>query len=136
MTPTAGPVGGVGTIAAPADLTVRAPAAEVYELTLYVIGASALSARAITDARRFCDEYLEGRSRLTVVDLLDDTGAVRRSQVLATPTLVRSAPLPVRRLVGDLSEPDRVLAALDIPHDRPAAVRTIPAQPGPRDRYS
>ena len=134
MTATAGPAGEVGIIPEPALLPVPAPDAEIYELTLYVIGASTLSARAITNARRLCDEYLPGRHRLTVVDLLDDTGAVRRSQVLATPTLVRTAPLPVRRLVGDLSKVDRVLAALGIPHDRSTAARTIPAQPGPQDR--
>lgn len=76
---------------------------EIYELTLYVSGASDLSARAITDARQLCDIHLAGRYHLSVVDVYQDPAAVRASGVLATPTLVKNRPLPVRELVGDLS---------------------------------
>lgn len=86
-----------------------------YELTLFVIGASDLSARAIANVRELCDTYLPGRYQLTIVDLFSDPTAVVGSRVLAAPTLVKSRPLPVRRLVGDLSETAKVLLALEIP---------------------
>jgi circadian clock protein KaiB len=86
-----------------------------YELTLFVIGASELSARAVANVRTLCDTYLPGRHRLQVVDLFSDHAMVVDSRVLATPTLVKSQPLPVRRLVGDLSETAKVLLALEIP---------------------
>jgi circadian clock protein KaiB len=85
-----------------------------YELTLYVIGASDLSARAIANVRALCDTYLPGRHHLQVIDLLSDPTAVVGSNVLAAPTLIKSRPLPVRRLVGDLSETAKVLVALEI----------------------
>jgi circadian clock protein KaiB len=86
-----------------------------YELTLIVSGASDLSARAIANARRLCDDHLDGRYQLTVVDLYQEPSAVLGSQVLAAPTLVKHHPLPVRRLVGDLSHTEKVLLALGLP---------------------
>jgi circadian clock protein KaiB len=86
-----------------------------YELTLFVSGASDLSARAIADATRLCDAYLQGRYRLSVVDVHQDPAAVLASHVVAAPTLVKHRPLPERRLVGDLSRAGKVLMALDIP---------------------
>lgn len=88
---------------------------DCYELTLFVSGASDLSVRAITNARRLCDEHLEGRHHLSVVDVHEDPEALMSSGILAAPTLVRSRPLPVRMLVGDLSLTSKVLAALQIP---------------------
>jgi diguanylate cyclase (GGDEF)-like protein len=78
-------------------------AGETFDLTLYVSGASDLSARAIADARRLCDVHLAGHYHLSVIDVYEDPAAVRASGVLATPTLVKNRPLPVRELVGDLS---------------------------------
>lgn len=89
-----------------------------YELTLFVSGASDLAVRAITNARRLCDEHLEGRHQLSVVDVHEDPEALMSSGILAAPTLVRSRPLPVRMLVGDLSHTDKVLSALQIPRAR------------------
>jgi circadian clock protein KaiB len=85
-----------------------------YELTLFVSGASDLSARAIANAKELCDTYLEGRYELAVVDVHEDASAALNSDVIAAPTLVRNWPLPVRKLVGDLSRIDRVLIALDL----------------------
>ena len=76
---------------------------ETFELTLFVSGASDLSVRAIANARRLCDVHLDGRHHLQVVDMHDDPAAFTSGWVLATPTLVKSRPLPVRKLVGDLS---------------------------------
>jgi circadian clock protein KaiB len=86
-----------------------------YELTLIVSGASALSARAIANARRLCDTHLEGRYHLSVVDLHEEPANVASDHVLAAPTLVKNRPLPVRNFVGDLSHTDRVLLALGLP---------------------
>jgi circadian clock protein KaiB len=101
----------------------RAAADHVYHLTLFVNGASELSARAIADARRLCD--LSGRCQLTVIDIHDDPAAAVSRRVHAVPALVRTGPLPVRRLVGDLSQTGRVLAALRLlragePEETPA----------------
>lgn len=86
-----------------------------YELTLFVSGASGLSARAIANAKQLCEVHLTGRYELAVVDLREDPGAVLHGRVLAAPTLVRSRPLPVRLLVGDLSNTTKVLKVLELP---------------------
>ena len=93
---------------------VSAPRAPTYELTLFVSGASALSARAVADARRLCDVQLAGRARLTVVDIHGDSDARAEQGVLVAPSLVRRLPLPVRTIVGDLSDPRKVLTTLGL----------------------
>lgn len=97
----------------------------VLDLTLYVNGASDLSHRAIANARRLCDGLAEPY-HLSVVDVNEVVGALRESGVLAVPTLVKSWPLPVRKLVGDLSRPERVLEALGL------EARTDRPEPGAR----
>jgi circadian clock protein KaiB len=84
------------------------------ELTLFVTGASDLSARAITDARALCDIHLEGRCVLAIVDAREEPVATRLGRVLATPTLIKMRPLPVRKVVGDLSDATKVLLALGL----------------------
>ena len=91
------------------------PEEACYELTLFVSGASDLSARAIANARQLCEIHLDGRYHLSVVDVHDDPAAVLSTQVVAAPTLVKNRPLPVRKLVGDLSDTDKVLLALELP---------------------
>jgi circadian clock protein KaiB len=86
-----------------------------YDLTLFVSGASALSAEAIAHARKLCDNHLNGRNHLAVIDIHEDPTAAAGSEVMAVPTLVRNQPLPVRRLVGDLSDTAKVLLALELP---------------------
>lgn len=85
-----------------------------YLLTLFVSGASEISAMAIGNARSLCENYLAGRYRLQVVDVHRDPAKMMVNNVLAAPTLLRERPLPIRRLVGDLSDTRKVLAALDI----------------------
>jgi circadian clock protein KaiB len=92
-----------------------APADARYELTLYVNGASDLSARAIANARHLCESRLAGRYDLRIVDLRDNPTAVHSHRLLAAPTLVKSRPLPERQIVGDLSRTDKVLVALGLP---------------------
>jgi circadian clock protein KaiB len=83
-------------------------------LTLFVSGASDLSARAIANATELCDVRLDGRYRLSVVDVHSDPALTLSSGVHAAPTLVRAAPLPMRRFVGDLSDAESVLLRLGI----------------------
>ena len=85
-----------------------------YELTLFVSGASTASARAITNARELCEAHLPGRYDLTIVDVNPDPELALDRRVLATPTLLKGHPAPRRMLVGDLSDRERVLLALDV----------------------
>ncbi len=104
---------------------------EEYELTLFVSGASDSSARAITNIREICDVHLAGRHRLNIVDLNQEPALAGEHHVLATPTLVKDRPLPLRMLVGDMSDHVAILLALDVqsgasPRDR----RVGPVIPG------
>jgi circadian clock protein KaiB len=112
----------------PGDAAVRqngdqlaAEAGPSYELTLFVSGASGLAVRAITNARALCETYLAGRYSLSVVDVYENVQALITNDVLATPTLVKNLPLPTRKIVGDLSQTEKVLRALDLPAAEAAA---------------
>jgi circadian clock protein KaiB len=89
------------------------PQEGTYVLRLYVTGATTRSARAVENVRKICDEHLKGRYELTVIDLYQQPEEAARQQILAAPTLVKELPAPVRRLIGDLSNADRVLLAMD-----------------------
>jgi circadian clock protein KaiB len=94
-----------------------------YAFTLFVSGASDASARAIESVRDICDTELPGCHDLSVVDLHQQPALAAHHRVLATPTLVRDWPLPSRIVVGDMSDPKRILAALGVTH-RTAATST------------
>lgn len=96
----------------------RAPATETWELRLYIAGASSRSHAAFANLQRICEEHLAGRYRIEIVDLLERPQLARGDQILAVPTLVRKLPTPLRKIIGDLSDTERVLVGLDI---RPAA---------------
>jgi len=85
-----------------------------WELRLYVTGRSPKSVRAIDNLRRACEEYLAGRYRIEIVDLLENPRLAADDQVLAVPTVVRRLPAPIRKLVGDLSDTDRLLVGLEL----------------------
>lgn len=84
-------------------------------LRLYVAGSTPQSSRAIRNLKAICETNLPGRYVLTVVDLYAQPELARADQIAVAPTLVRQSPLPIRRVVGDLSNTHRVLAALDLP---------------------
>ena len=88
-----------------------------FDLRLYVAGQSPKSILAIENIRRVCDEHLPGRCRIEVVDLLETPELARGEGIIAVPTLVRRVPLPVRTLIGDLSDTDRVLVGLQLRPD-------------------
>ena len=92
----------------------EAPVAEAYVLRLFVAGTTTRSQSAITNVRQICDEYLEGRFDLEVIDVYTHPKETRDFQIVATPTLVKVAPEPLRRIVGDLSDRDRVLHGLSL----------------------
>ena len=85
-----------------------------YLLRLYVTGATPRSTQAIANIRAICDELLPGRYELEVIDIYQLPYRVRDEQIVAIPTLVKAFPLPFKRLVGDLSDMEQVLAGLDI----------------------
>jgi circadian clock protein KaiB len=85
-----------------------------YVFRLYVTGATPNTTRAIRNIRRLCDAQLAGRHRLEIVDVYVEPSRATEDQIVATPTLVKKQPLPERRLIGDLSNDQRVLAALDL----------------------
>jgi circadian clock protein KaiB len=96
------------------------PAAEHYLLRLYVTGTTPRSARAIQNIRAICEEKLNGRYDLEVVDIYQHPEQAKPAQIVVTPTLVKKLPLPVRKLIGDLSDEARVLVGLDlVPRDGP-----------------
>lgn len=101
---------------------------ERYVLRLYVTGSTARSTRAIENLRRVCDERLEGRYALEVVDIYQNPQAARDQQVIAAPTLVKLLPVPVRRIIGDLSDRERVLHGLDLSSAAPASAAGDPPQ--------
>jgi len=85
-----------------------------YVLRLYVVGMTPNSVRAIENMKAICEEYLQGRYDLEIIDVYKQPSLAKGEQIVAVPTLVKRVPLPLRRLVGDLSQKDRVLLGLDI----------------------
>jgi circadian clock protein KaiB len=85
-----------------------------YELRLYVAGQNARSVAALGNLRRLCEQHLDGRYSIEVIDLMDQPHLARGDQILAVPTLVRKLPVPMRKIIGDLSNTERVLVGLDI----------------------
>jgi circadian clock protein KaiB len=86
-----------------------------YKLRLFITGSTPRSTRAIENMKRICEETLDGRYDLEVVDVYQDPEATKELQIIATPTLVKILPEPLRRIIGDLSDRERVLAGLNMP---------------------
>lgn len=87
---------------------------EHFDLRLYVAGQTPKAIRAFANLRKICDEHLAGRYRIEIIDLLEDPQLGRGDQILALPTLVRRLPAPIKKIIGDLSNTERVLVGLDI----------------------
>lgn len=85
-----------------------------YVLRLYVTGTTSRSNTAILNLKKICEEYLEGRYDLEVIDLYQIPRLAKDEQIIAAPTLIKKLPLPFRRIVGDLSNKDKVLLGLDL----------------------
>ena len=97
--------------------SASAGSGERYILKLYVTGMTSRSAHAIENLQTFCEKHLAGRYELQVIDVYQQPELTRTEQIVAIPTLIKKLPLPLRRLIGDMSDEERVLVGLDIlPH--------------------
>lgn len=85
-----------------------------YSLRLYVTGTTPSAARAIVNIRKICEEHLEGRYKLEVIDIREHPALAQGEQIIAAPTLIKELPLPIRRFIGDMSETERILLGLDL----------------------
>lgn len=85
-----------------------------WELRLYVAGQTTKSLSACINLKKICEEYLEGKYQLEIIDLLENPQLASGDQIVATPTLVRKLPDPVRKIIGDLSNTERVLVGLNL----------------------
>lgn len=90
------------------------PARERYHLRLFVTGQTPRSVKSVENLRRLCEKYLKGRYELEVVDIYQQPAMASENQIIAAPTLIKRLPLPLRRLVGDFSNQDRVMLGLDL----------------------
>ena len=90
------------------------PASKKYELRLYVAGNTAKSATALRNLKKYCEEHLRGMYSIEVIDLLKNPQLAEGDQILAIPTLVKKVPEPVRKIIGDLSNREKLLVGLDL----------------------
>lgn len=101
------------------EAAAAAKARARYVLRLYIAGPTPKSNRAIVNIRRICEEHLEGRFDLEVIDICQNPALARGEQIVAAPTLIKKLPLPLRRFIGDLSETERILVGLDLRKGNP-----------------
>jgi circadian clock protein KaiB len=98
-----------------------APSPDKFALRLYVAGQTPKAARAFDNLRKICEEHLAGRYSIEVIDLIENPALGRGDQILALPTLVRKLPTPIKKIIGDLSNTERVLVGLDLRPRRASA---------------
>lgn len=89
-------------------------APRTYHLRLFVTGQSSRSLKSIANLRKLCEKYLKGRYELEVIDIYQQPALASENQIIAAPTLIKRLPLPLRTLVGDFSNQDRVIVGLDL----------------------
>ncbi len=87
---------------------------QYYTLRLYIIGSSPQSVRAITNIKNICEVHLQGHYELEVIDLYQQPQLAKGEQIIASPTLIKKLPLPLRRIIGDMSNKERMLVGLDL----------------------
>jgi len=95
-------------------LTISGSGSEKYSLRLYISGTTSRSVLALTNLKKICEEYLEGRYELEVIDLYQMPRLAKDEQIIAAPTLIKKLPLPFRRIIGDMSNREKVLMGLDL----------------------
>jgi circadian clock protein KaiB len=96
---------------------VETPVQEYFQLRLYVAGQSPKSLQAFANLKNICEEHLMGRYQIEVIDLIENPQLAKGDQILAIPTLIRKLPQPLRKIIGDLSNTERVLVGLDLRPD-------------------
>jgi len=100
--------------AKPRRVSATKPPANRVELRLYIAGQTPKSVAALKNLRRICDEYMPDTYELKVIDLVQQPQLARGDQIIAVPTVVKNLPVPIRKLIGDLSDTERVLVGLDL----------------------
>ncbi|KQS33765.1 circadian clock protein KaiB [Dyadobacter sp. Leaf189] len=90
------------------------PIEGIWELRLYIAGQTPRSVAALTNLKKYCEEHLKGKYTIEVIDLLQQPQLAEGDQILAIPTLVKKVPEPIRKIIGDLSNEEKVLVGLDI----------------------
>jgi circadian clock protein KaiB len=95
-------------------LVQQASADGRYSLRLYITGTTERSNEAVANIRQLCDKYLPGRYDLEVVDIYQQPGKAAAAQIIAAPTLIKQLPAPIKRLIGNLSDPDKIIVGLDL----------------------
>lgn len=96
------------------ELKISKRQKDKYILRLYITGSTIRSVLAITNLKKICNEYLEGRYELEVIDLYQHPSLAKGEQIIAAPTLIKKLPLPFRRIIGDMSDKEKVLLGLDM----------------------
>ena len=96
------------------EKAAQEPPPKNYVLKLYVTGATPASVRAVANIKKICEENLLGRYELEVIDLYQQPNLAKGEQIIAVPTLIKKLPLPLRRIIGDMSDTERMLVGMDI----------------------
>jgi circadian clock protein KaiB len=96
------------------ELSLQEAGKEKYVLRLYITGITPKSTRAIQNIKKICEENLKGRYELEVIDIYQQPILAKDEQIIAAPTLIKKLPLPLRRLIGDMSDKERILVGLDL----------------------
>ncbi len=96
------------------EQAIQGSGKEKYVLRLYVTGLTPRSTKAIQNIRKICEENLKGRYELEIVDIYQQPEFAKNEQIIAAPTLIKKLPLPLRKLIGDMSDKERILVGLDL----------------------
>lgn len=96
------------------------PDLEIWLFRLYVAGQTPKSIAAFANLKKLCEEYLDGQYRIEVIDLLENPKLAKQDQIFAIPTLVRKLPTPLKRIIGDLSNKEKILLGLDVEKVNPS----------------
>lgn len=96
------------------NLTISESGNDQYILRLFITGANSRSVLAVKNLKQICEEYLKGRYELEVIDLYQNPDLALNEQIIAAPTLIKKLPLPFRRIIGDMSDIEKVLLGLDL----------------------
>jgi circadian clock protein KaiB len=104
---------------------------EFWQLRLYVAGQTPKAMAAFANLEKICEAHMAGKYHIEVIDLLQDPALARGDQILAVPALVRKLPMPIRKIIGDLSNTERVLVGLDLRHADPTKSQTPAATAKP-----
>jgi circadian clock protein KaiB len=104
----------VGDVTEEFEKALKGESQEKYILRLYVTGMTPKSIQAIENVRKICDEHLQGRCELEIIDIYQQPDYAKTEQLIAAPTLIKKLPLPLRKFIGDMSQNERILVGLDI----------------------